>query len=93
MVEREANPVETRNLCLSSDEEKERWVLQVALIMRFPSRQAAAEALVETALELHGRIDALHSNAGVWRQGKVTDFTLEDWNAVMGVNVMVIRSI
>jgi len=45
-------------------------------------------ALVARALELYGRIDALHSNAGVWRQGRVTDFTLADWNAVMGVNVL-----
>ncbi|MBM3474259.1 MAG: SDR family oxidoreductase [Armatimonadetes bacterium] len=52
------------------------------------SSEESVEALVERALELHGRIDALVSNAGVWRQGKVTDFTVADWNAVMGVNVM-----
>jgi len=50
--------------------------------------EASVKALVARAVELYGRIDALHSNAGVWRQGKVTDFTLEDWNAMMGVNVM-----
>jgi NAD(P)-dependent dehydrogenase (short-subunit alcohol dehydrogenase family) len=44
--------------------------------------------MVEEAAAAYGRIDALVSNAGVWRQGKVTDFTLEDWQAVMGVNVM-----
>jgi NAD(P)-dependent dehydrogenase (short-subunit alcohol dehydrogenase family) len=52
------------------------------------SNEDSVKALVDRALELHGRIDALHSNAGVWRQGKVTDFTLDDWHAVMGVNVM-----
>ena len=52
------------------------------------SSEDSVKALVARALELHGRIDALVSNAGVWRQGKVTDFTLEDWNAIMGVNVM-----
>jgi NAD(P)-dependent dehydrogenase (short-subunit alcohol dehydrogenase family) len=52
------------------------------------SKEESVKALVARAVELHGRIDALVSNAGVWRQGKVTDFTLEDWNAVMGVNVM-----
>ncbi|MFQ6097381.1 MAG: SDR family NAD(P)-dependent oxidoreductase [Armatimonadota bacterium] len=52
------------------------------------SHEESVESLVERALELYGRIDALVSNAGVWRQGKVTDFTLADWNAVMGVNVM-----
>jgi NAD(P)-dependent dehydrogenase (short-subunit alcohol dehydrogenase family) len=45
-------------------------------------------ALMASAVERYGRIDALHSNAGVWRQGRVTEFTLDDWNAVMGVNVL-----
>ncbi|MEN6344862.1 MAG: SDR family oxidoreductase [Armatimonadia bacterium] len=44
--------------------------------------------LVAKAVHTYGRIDALVSNAGVWRQGRVTDFSLDDWNAVMGVNVM-----
>lgn len=44
--------------------------------------------LVDNAVRTYGRIDALVSNAGVWRQGRVTDFTLDDWNAVMGVNVL-----
>lgn len=52
------------------------------------SNEDSVKALVSKSVELFGRIDAVHSNAGVWRQGKVTDFTLDDWNAVMGVNVM-----
>ena len=52
------------------------------------SDEASVQALVARAVEALGRVDALVSNAGVWRQGKVTDFTVEDWNAVMGVNVM-----
>lgn len=52
------------------------------------SNEASVKGLVDKTVELHGRIDALHSNAGVWRQGKVTDFTVDDWHAVMGVNVM-----
>ena len=50
MVDREAKPVETRNFCLSSEDEKERCVLQVDMMMRFPTRQDVAEALVKTAL-------------------------------------------
>ena len=50
--------------------------------------EASVKALVDRAVELYDRIDALVSNAGVWRKGKATDFTLDDWNAVMGVNVM-----
>ena len=45
------------------------------------------ERLVGAALEKYGRIDCLCSNAGVWREGKVTDFNEADWNAVFGVNV------
>ncbi|MBM3499535.1 MAG: SDR family oxidoreductase, partial [Armatimonadetes bacterium] len=50
--------------------------------------EASVERLVSEAMDRHGRIDALVSNAGVWRQGKVTDFTVGDWDLVMGVNVM-----
>ncbi|MGD9496430.1 MAG: SDR family NAD(P)-dependent oxidoreductase [Armatimonadota bacterium] len=44
-------------------------------------------ALIAGTLQLHGRIDGAMSNAGVWVEGKVTDFTDEDWDLVMGVNV------
>jgi len=50
--------------------------------------EGSVKAMVAGALEHYGRIDVLVSNAGVWRQGRVTDFNLDDWNAVMGVNVM-----
>jgi len=43
--------------------------------------------LVEETLEAFGRIDCLHSNAGVWREGTVKDFAEDDWQAIMGVNV------
>ena len=43
--------------------------------------------LVEETVNTFGRIDCLHSNAGVWREGMVTDFTEDDWQAIMGVNV------
>lgn len=50
--------------------------------------EESVKALVQKVVDLHGRIDCCHSNAGVWRQGKVTDFTPDDFNFVMGVNVM-----
>lgn len=43
--------------------------------------------LIAATLEKHGRIDGCVSNAGVWVQGRVTDFTDEVWDLVMGVNV------
>lgn len=50
--------------------------------------EASVKAAVDQTVAAYGRLDAVHSNAGVWRKGKVTDFTLAEWNAVMGVNVM-----
>jgi len=43
--------------------------------------------LVAETLNTFGRIDCLHSNAGAWSQGKVTDFSEDDWQLIMGVNV------
>ncbi len=43
--------------------------------------------LVKTTVETFGHLDAVHSNAGVWGKGKVTDFTEADWEKLMGVNV------
>ncbi len=51
------------------------------------SQEQSVQELVARTLEWHDRIDCLHSNAGVWRQGRVTDFTDEDWDLLMGVNV------
>ena len=51
------------------------------------SIEESVAALVRESVEAFGRIDALFSNAGVWRQGRVTDFSDADWDAVMGVNV------
>ncbi len=50
--------------------------------------EASVKQLVDKTVELHGRLDALHSNAGAWRQGRVTDFTMQDCDTMMGVNVL-----
>ena len=44
-------------------------------------------SLAAAILETHGRLDAVHANAGVWGKGRVTEFTESDWNKLMGVNV------
>ena len=43
--------------------------------------------LMAETLNAIGRIDCLHSNAGAWSQGKVTDFSEDDWQLIMSVNV------
>ncbi len=44
-------------------------------------------ALIAGTLAMHGRIDGCASNAGVWIEGTVTEFTDDAWDLVMGVNV------
>ena len=51
------------------------------------SSEDSVKALVAKTLEVHGYLDGVVSNAGVWREGKVTDFNDADWDLVMGVNV------
>ena len=51
------------------------------------SDEGSVRSLVARTLELHGRIDALVSNAGVLRMGSVAEFDEAMWDAVMGVNV------
>ena len=49
--------------------------------------EGSVRALVQRAVEWHGRVDAVHCNAGVWAQGKVVDFDEAAWCRVMNVNV------
>jgi NAD(P)-dependent dehydrogenase (short-subunit alcohol dehydrogenase family) len=49
--------------------------------------EESVRQLVARTVELFGRVDAVHCNAGVWARGLVTEFNETDWNKVMGVNV------
>ena len=51
------------------------------------SSEADTAALVERALEAHGRLDVLVNGAGVNKRGLVTEATLEEWDWIMGVNL------
>jgi NAD(P)-dependent dehydrogenase (short-subunit alcohol dehydrogenase family) len=48
---------------------------------------AVADQLVTSALERFGRIDTLVNNAGIFIGKPFTDYTADDFNAVMSVNV------
>jgi NAD(P)-dependent dehydrogenase (short-subunit alcohol dehydrogenase family) len=50
------------------------------------SDRSAVEGLVETARE-HGGVDVMINNAGIYRDGAVTDLTAADLAAVLSVNV------
>ncbi|MDT0464454.1 SDR family NAD(P)-dependent oxidoreductase [Streptomyces gibsoniae] len=58
--------------------------------LAFPSDAGdpdAADGLVRTALDAHGRIDGVVLNAGIGRGGTVGDLSLADWDEVMRTNV------
>lgn len=48
---------------------------------------AAAQAMFDAAWNQHGPIDGLVNNAGIIRRVDAVDFTEEDWDAVMDVNL------
>ncbi|MBO9678079.1 MAG: SDR family oxidoreductase [Acidovorax sp.] len=49
--------------------------------------KAQVDALVQHALALHGRIDVLVNNAGIFRAANFLDVTEEDFDAVLRVNL------
>ncbi len=52
------------------------------------SDQDSVEALLATAVEAHGRLDTLVSNAGVlFGAGKVTEVDPDDWHATIAINL------
>jgi 2-dehydro-3-deoxy-D-gluconate 5-dehydrogenase len=48
---------------------------------------AACERVFETALAQFGTIDILANNAGIIRRAPAVDFSLEDWNEIIAVNL------
>jgi 2-deoxy-D-gluconate 3-dehydrogenase len=49
--------------------------------------QAAAQKVVDAAVAAFGRVDILVNNAGIIRRADFLDFTEQDWNDVMKVNI------
>lgn len=60
---------------------------EVRFVFADVSCEESVQALVARAVELYGRIDGVHCNAGVWGKGKVTEFNDAAWDKIMGVNV------
>lgn len=48
----------------------------------------AVAAFAERVFEADGAVDVLHNNAGVGHAGPVDETTLEEWQRVLGVNLM-----
>jgi 2-dehydro-3-deoxy-D-gluconate 5-dehydrogenase len=51
------------------------------------SEPGSAGAIVREALDLAGQVDILVNNAGIIRRAEALDFTEEDWDDVMNVNL------
>jgi NAD(P)-dependent dehydrogenase (short-subunit alcohol dehydrogenase family) len=49
---------------------------------------AAAEELAGSVFEEDGRVDVLHSNAGIGHAANIEQTTVEDWQRVIGVNLL-----
>jgi len=52
------------------------------------SDPAAVEALAEAVFAADGRVDILHNNAGIGHGGNIEATTVEDWQRVIGVNLL-----
>ncbi|NLX99756.1 MAG: SDR family oxidoreductase [Rhodopirellula sp.] len=52
------------------------------------SKEADVKAAVDLAVATFGRLDVVHSNAGVLRNQKITELTLEDFHLVINVNLL-----
>lgn len=52
------------------------------------SDAAAVEAFAERVFALEGAVDVLHNNAGIGHAGEVQDTTVEDWQRVIGLNLL-----
>jgi len=48
---------------------------------------ASVAAMVQATVEAFGRLDVLFNNAGTLRPGTAVELSVEDWDAVMAVNV------
>jgi NAD(P)-dependent dehydrogenase (short-subunit alcohol dehydrogenase family) len=52
------------------------------------SREEDVRRVVRTVLDEHGHVDILVNNAGVQREAKLTEVTVEDFHAVVNVNLL-----
>ncbi|HST37668.1 MAG TPA: 2-dehydro-3-deoxy-D-gluconate 5-dehydrogenase KduD [Allosphingosinicella sp.] len=60
---------------------------KAVLIEADVAEDRAADGIVEAVLETLGGLDILVNNAGIIRRADAVDFTAEDWDAVLDVNL------
>ena len=52
------------------------------------SQEADVKSAVDLAVAQFGRLDCVHANAGVLRNQKITEITLDDFHALINVNLL-----
>jgi len=52
------------------------------------SREEDVKAAVDSAVDRFGRLDAVYANAGVLRNQKITELTLDDFHLLINVNLL-----
>ncbi|NLX53485.1 MAG: SDR family oxidoreductase [Planctomycetaceae bacterium] len=52
------------------------------------SQEADVQGAMELAVQKFGRLDCVHANAGVLRNQKITDVTVDDFHATINVNLL-----
>ena len=52
------------------------------------SKEAEVKAAIDLALARFGRLDCVHANAGLLRNQKITELTLDDFYAMVNVNLL-----
>ena len=52
------------------------------------SKEADVKAAIDLAVSKFGRLDVVHANAGLLRNQKITDLTLDDFHALINVNLL-----
>jgi len=52
------------------------------------TKEADVKAAVDLAVQRFGRLDAAHANAGLLRNQRITELTLDDFHAMVNVNLL-----
>jgi NAD(P)-dependent dehydrogenase (short-subunit alcohol dehydrogenase family) len=52
------------------------------------TQEADVQAAMDLAVKQFGRLDCVHANAGVLRNQKITDITLDDFHTLINVNLL-----
>jgi len=71
---------ETQKLASRSGRRIELYTVDVA-------DRGAVEAMIQKAIELFGRIDILVNNAGIYKRSPFVDYSYEDFDRIMKVNL------